>query len=106
MNRSRNNAGSRLGAVHIIESLAQGELRTGERLFDTLQPLGFTLKPHIETRFARGLTRPEFMKQIANVRTVMHQTRRPPIIHIEAHGHFDGSPMARGFELASSEVVT
>jgi hypothetical protein len=34
-------AGNRFGAVHIIESLSQGDLRTDERLFDELQPLGF-----------------------------------------------------------------
>ncbi len=100
------NAGARIGAVHIIESLSTGEAQTGWQLFDELQPLGFTLRPHIETLFSREPTRAGFLARVAAVFNHLRQTGRAPIIHLEAHGLLDPPRAARGLYLASGEVVT
>jgi hypothetical protein len=96
----------RFGAVHIIESLPPGELRTGERLLDELQPLGFTLQPSIETLFWRELNRNDFLNRFAAILEHLRESRRAPVIHIETHGHFDATGKPVGFELASGEIVT
>lgn len=98
-------AGTRFGAVHILESLPQGELRTGERLFDELQPLGFSLEPNIHTSFWREATRNAFLNRFSNILKDYRTTGRPPIIHVETHGLLDANGQAIGFELASGEPV-
>lgn len=84
------------GSVHIVESLSPGELRTGERLFHELEPLALTLNPAIESHFWREPTRDAFLKRLWAILDDVRQSRRAPVVHIEAHGWADGLQVASG----------
>jgi len=99
-------AGIRLGAIHIIDSVPQGEYPTGQRLFAALQPLGQALQPKIETLYSRENTRVDFLDRLRAILQHVRQSRRAPIVHIEAHGLFDSNGRSIGFALASGEMVT
>ena len=105
MNHPRQ-AGIRFGAVHIIDSVPHGEYPTGRRLFDELQPLGYTLQPNIETLYSREETRVDFLNRFGAILQHLRQSHRAPIIHIEAHGLLDAAGKSIGFALASGETVT
>ncbi len=80
--------------------------RTGRRLYDELQPLGFTLQPRIETLYYREENRTGFLNRFAAILEHLRNSRRAPIIHIEAHGLLDTTGQSIGFALASGEMVT
>ena len=98
-------AGVQIGAVHIIDSVPQGEYATGRLLFEEVQPLGYSLRPHIETRYSREETRAGFLNRLAGVLPHLLESGRAPTVHIEAHGLLDDSGNSMGFALASGEPV-
>ena len=99
-------AGMRFGAVHIIDSVPHGEYPTGQRLFNELQPLGSTLEPHIDTFYSREEARAGFLNRFASILQHLCDSRRAPLIHIEAHGLVDATGKSIGFALASGEMVS
>src|SRR5690348_6591090 len=96
--------GFQTGAIHIIESLPPGELRTGERLRDVVEPLAQTTTPAIDVYFSRPQTRDDFLGQLANIGDVTANTGRLPLVHIEAHGTGEGLELARGDQVTWSEL--
>lgn len=90
----------RSGSVHILETLRPGDLRTGERLFDWLQPAAAAMNPAIESHFWRESTAAGVFGRLQHVLDDVRQTGRAPILHIEAHG----SP--EGIETTSGELLT
>lgn len=91
------------GSIHVIESLqASGELRTGERLFEELEPLAITSTPTIEAYLWRESTREGLLARLQQIAEYVRRSGRAPVLHIEAHGLPDGS----GLQTASGETLT
>ena len=90
----------RSGSVHIIETLRPGDLRTGERLFDWLEPAALAMNPAIETHLWRESTADDVLIRLQHVLEDLRKTGRAPILHIEAHG------APEGIETASGELLT
>lgn len=86
----------RIGGIHIIESLPAGHLRTGERLFEMLDPLVAAIHPGLSVHFWRSKTRDELFRRLAEVASDIRDRRRAPLLHIETHGGPDGIELASG----------
>src|ERR1022692_828802 len=93
-------SGLRIGTVHIIESLRPCDLRTGDRLHAEIGPLAGALTPAITVQFWREATRASFLDRLQMVAAAIGQDGRAPVVHIEAHGDFDG------IQLTSGECIT
>jgi len=90
----------RIGAIHILESLPPGNLRTGERLRDELEPLGQVSTPQIAVHFWREPTRAAFLGRLQHIAAAVRFSGLAPVVHLETHG------TPEGLELASGEAVT
>ena len=86
----------RSGSVHIIETLRPGDLRTGERLFDWLQPAAAAMNPAIEVHFWRESTADAVLGRLQHVLEDVRKTGRSPVLQIEAHGAPEGLETASG----------
>lgn len=90
-----------VGALHIIQSLPSGHLRTGERLFDEVQPIAEATTPRIECHYWSEPTRDRLLGRLAQIVMYVQGSKRAPIVQIDAHGDEDGE----GLILASGEFV-
>jgi hypothetical protein len=93
----------RFNRLYIIESLEPHEVKTGQILFDYLQPIvedaGFTLPMgHYTTESAQG-----FRDVLAELLTNSKQGHLP-WLHIECHGSEDGLEFANGSEISWQEL--
>jgi hypothetical protein len=95
------NSGLKIGSVHLIESLPQGDLRTGERLFEDLEPRARAMQPALECHFWRESTRDGILNRLAAIVADVRATGRAPIVHIETHGITDET----GLIVSSGEFV-
>lgn len=80
-----------MGALHIIEWLRDDDrLRTGQDLFNELEPLGIMYNPPFDVRFYPVNTRSEFLTAIDRVQGEAQRTNRVPLLQIETHGSLNG----------------
>jgi hypothetical protein len=79
-------AGFRFSHIHILESLAAGELHTGRILAGFLR----TLPDPPDVRFAEFTTREALNERLSEIAGGLAKTREIPIVHIESHGTDDG----------------
>ncbi len=84
------------GKIHIVEWLADGELKTGRELFDELQPLGLMSKPKVDVSFTRVQNKAELLATIQSIGDECRVSRRVPLLHIETHGFANGLGSAVG----------
>jgi len=94
-------------SVAVIESLAQGELRTGQDLFETILAPASIADPGFVSELYLAPSKSEFVKTLAGIgiRTAASQFGRSPIVHIEAHGDTDGIHLASGELVKWSEIA-
>lgn len=87
------------GKVHIVEWLRPGDRRTGAELLDELEPLGIVSKPPVLAQLHRVSTRADFLGVLRGIESEFRATARLPVLHIEAHGDYDGIGLsdAEGF---------
>ena len=89
----------RIGAIHVVESLPPGDLRTGERLEELISPLAQASLPELAVQFSRPRSRIALLEQFEAIAQFTIRENRAPLVHIETHGSQDG------FELASGDFV-
>lgn len=88
--------------IAIIQSLPEGELSTGRKLFEELDTLNTNQDIGIEIKFNNVCTSKDFIYIIFGLIAEAKKTDMIPILHIEAHGISDKN----GIVLASGEVIT
>lgn len=87
-------------SIHILESLRDGDLKTGSDLADHLE-----YGPHkVKVRFRRPSTKSEFLECLADVATEARTGNHSPLIHIEAHGATPGLELSSGEFMLWSEM--
>lgn len=92
------------GSVRIIESLPQGEMRTGWNLYEELDPICITAKPQVTCQYSKVLNRVEFEALLTGIRDEALATGRAPILQLETHGSPDGITLASGEFLPWAEL--
>jgi len=90
-----------VGSIYILESLPAGDLRTGERLRDSIEDQARAASPGILTHYLRVQTGAALFEHLSAIRSDVVTTGRSPILHLEAHGAADES----GLVLASRELI-
>lgn len=83
----------------VIESLADGALRTGQRqandAIDLVRQLGLTLSVTLDT----PETKAEFLAALSEIRRQAEEQSTMPILHLETHGDQDGLALKSGEHL-------
>ena len=88
--------------IAILQSLPDGEISTGRKLFEDLDTLNTVKDIGLEIKFYNICTSKEFIYVIFSLIAEAKKSEMIPILHIEAHG----TPDRKGIVLASGEVVT
>jgi hypothetical protein len=97
MDYSRSNE---FNAVYIIESLPDGDFKTGRDLFEiSIYPLG-AIKEGLDTNLGQPRSKSEFFKELSSIIDNCEINARSPILHIDAHGNNEG------IATASMEFIT
>lgn len=93
MNLNRSNA---FNSIYIIESLPEGDLKTGRDLYEScVYPLG-NLKEGIYTSLSQPISKNEFIQTLDRIIDECKVNNRGPILHIESHGCTEGIKTASG----------
>jgi hypothetical protein len=99
MHSPRPHSSVRFNAVYVIESLREGERRTGSDLYDNvIGPAAFN-RQGLDTHLFSVRSRAEFLATLSDIEERAHHGRAP-VLHLEAHGN------PEGLELTSGEFVT
>lgn len=95
----------RFNSIYVVESLPDGDLRTGRELFEQiLKPAEFKLDGLVvEHHFVE--TREEFVGCLKRIAYAADVANHLPIVHLETHGTTDGIALASGERLAWTELV-
>jgi len=102
MNINRSNV---INSIYIIESLPQGDLKTGTELYDNcVYPLG-NLKKGLYTRLIQPFSKSDFIAELTLIIYECKNNNRRPILHIESHGCIDGIETASGELIAVARVI-
>lgn len=95
----------RFNSVYVIESLPDGELKTGRDLYDSIVFPASQKLDGVYTEFLRAYTRQDFARHLAEIKRGAALGNHHPIIHIEAHGSQDGIAMADGTEMKWKTLI-
>ena len=86
--------------VHIIETLRPGDCRTGQQLFEDLDPIISRATRQVTPRFSPVRSRAEFLELLGSIAEDARLHSHSPILHIEAHGS------SSGIQTSSGECLT
>jgi hypothetical protein len=87
----------RFNGIDIIESIPDGELRTGRDLYESVvAPLAFNASPELKARFHEIETADDLLGVLADVQHRAETQGIYPILHIEAHGSSLGLGLRSG----------
>ena len=90
------NRSSAFNSIYIIESLPEGDLKTGRDLYENcVYPLG-DLKEGLYTSLSQPISKNEFIQTLAWIIDGCKVNNRGPILHIESHGCSEGIATASG----------
>jgi hypothetical protein len=78
------------GKVHIVEWLRPDDRRTGQDLFNELEPIGIMSRPEIPVDLSCVSTRAEFIQLLRTFEEDLRTSGRLPALHIETHGSNEG----------------
>ncbi len=92
-------------SIYVIESLAQGELKTGRDLFEGVIYPAASRLGDIHAEFASVNTKEQLLNLLAQVAYAAQTANHNPIVHIEAHGGPDGILLADGTRVAWQDLV-
>ena len=83
-------------SIYVIESLPDGDLKTGRDLYDSIVFPESGKLDGIHTEFSVARTQTELARRLAVIGRNAKLGNHKPIIHIEAHGTEDGIALADG----------
>jgi hypothetical protein len=83
-------------SVYVIESLPDGDFKTGQDLYDSIVFPESVRLEGLHTEFAVAKTKDELARRLALISRNAKLGNHKPIIHIEAHGTDDGIALADG----------
>jgi hypothetical protein len=78
-----------LGAIHIVESLPEGDIKTGELLYPKLVTLVQESGLGMTVYFWREPTPEAVLDRLRHIASDTRATGRPPILHLETHGNIN-----------------
>jgi hypothetical protein len=87
-------------SVIVVESVGEGDLRTGRDLFETVLAPAAVADPSFLTELRAPRTRTEFMNDLREIADNAKRYGSSPIVHIETHGG------QAGISLGNSESVS
>jgi hypothetical protein len=86
----------RFNAVYVLESLREGDLKTGQVVYDDVIFPATAQLDGLETRFFLVGNRADLALRLADVARSVQLGGRVPIVHLEAHGTDDGLELTDG----------
>ena len=87
----------KFNAIYVLESLPDGELKTGASLFDdVIHPQKTASLEDVYIRFEQVTSRRKLLTVLSEIRKNARSANHKPIIHIEAHGSDAGIQLADG----------
>jgi len=95
----------RFSGIYVIESLPDGDPKTGRDLYDNVVFPVTRKLDNLHTQFATARNRDEFIKCLADVGRDVATNGRIPMLHLEAHGTPDGIELADQLQLTWKELV-
>jgi hypothetical protein len=96
---------ARFNAIYVIESLPEGDSKTGQALYDEVVFPGTMRLDGLETKFVRVETPDDLAGALADVTRAVHLSGRLPILHFEMHGYDSGIALADGTLVPWSDLV-
>jgi len=101
MNFTRSNS---FDSVYVIESLPDGDLKTGNEIYEMcVYPKG-QLKAELHTKFFQPKTKQQFLDVLRSIIDECKKNGRGPILHIDVHGGSDCIASANGEYILWSEL--
>ncbi len=85
--------------IWILESLADGELKTGTRLYEELFPRIKATHQQLIVAIEKPASREEFVSCLKSILTDIEENKNYPLIHLECHGS------EVGLGLSSGEII-
>jgi hypothetical protein len=86
----------RFNAVYVLESLAPGEPKTGQDLFDLAVYPGTVSLEGMHAEFTPIANEEALLKRLSEIAYAARVGNHLPIVHLEAHGGSDGIELADG----------
>src|SRR5262249_3961098 len=86
--------------IYVIESLPDGEWKTGTELYNRVIKPGASKEVGLFTSFTSVSDKREFIEALSSIAADCSDNCRGPLLHIESHGDDDG------LVVASGDVVT
>jgi hypothetical protein len=95
----------KFNSIYVFESLAPGELKTGQELFDSvINPAAYRLGDiHVELHSV--VTKEALLVQLDRIAYAARVGNHHPIVHIEAHGGPEGITLASGTRIGWRELI-
>jgi hypothetical protein len=78
-----------IGAIHIVESLPKGDIKTGELLYPQVDSIVRESRPGLKVHFWREPTPQALLDRLRHIASDTRMTGRAPILHLETHGNID-----------------
>jgi hypothetical protein len=95
----------RFNAIYILESLREGEPRTGRDLYENVISHHAAALDGIVARLFRVETKHQLAAALAQVTRAVHTAGRLPILHFEMHGYEAGIELADGSLMPWRDLV-
>lgn len=90
----------------IIESLPQGDLKTGQNLYDNQIAYSRLHKPYLKVAFEKPHTKKQLLQLLQKVRDEAMDEGLYPMIHFECHGSPSGLYVASGEQVSWNDLRT
>lgn len=95
---------AKVGQIMIIESLPDGEMKTGKRLWEDLADHCTEHPVDIKIGYCEASSAADFFGYLDDLRTNIEETGRNAILQIECHGNDDGLGLADGSFLPWADI--
>lgn len=93
----------KFNTLYIIESLRDGDLKTGHSLFEDLKLQEYVHK-HVRVEYREPKSSSEWDEMMANILNECQVQEIYPIIHLEVHGEEYGIELSNGDKIFSNKV--
>ena len=95
----------RFNAIYVMESLASGEAKTGQDLFDTVVYPETRKLDRLHAEFCSVNDRTEFEAKLRQIAIAARRANHLPVLHLEAHGFDEGIQLADGSTIRWREIT-